>query len=90
MSIPLLGGAPASAFFAMTGMSAGLAFQSDHTASQEWVKLRKAKELEDGRERRLAVELLCGKYEQYRDSPPQGPVVAIRVERWSGWAFAEP
>lgn len=44
--------------------------------------------LEDGQERHRAVELLRDKYDQYRDSPPQGPVVAIRVERWSGWAFA--
>lgn len=41
MSIPLLGGAPASALFAMTGLSVGLAFQSDHVASQEWANLRK-------------------------------------------------
>jgi len=47
MSIPLLGGAPASAFFAMTGMSAGLAFQSDHTASEEWAKLQKTIERKD-------------------------------------------
>ena len=44
--------------------------------------------LEDGQERRRAVELLCGKYEQYKESPPKGPAVAIRVERWSGWSFA--
>ncbi|MER5209474.1 TIGR03668 family PPOX class F420-dependent oxidoreductase [Streptomyces sp. NPDC002838] len=43
--------------------------------------------LEDGRERHRAVELLCGKYAQYKGSPPEGPVVAVRVERWSGWAF---
>ncbi len=44
--------------------------------------------LEDGPERLRAVELLCGKYSQYRDTPPEGPVVAIRVQLWSGWAFA--
>ncbi|MBV7697731.1 TIGR03668 family PPOX class F420-dependent oxidoreductase [Streptomyces sp. TRM70350] len=44
--------------------------------------------LEDGEERRHAVELLCGKYGQYKDAPPQGPAVAVRVDRWSGWAFA--
>jgi PPOX class probable F420-dependent enzyme len=44
--------------------------------------------LEDGQERRRAVELLCSKYDQYRDAPPQGPAVAVRIERWSGWAFA--
>ncbi|MFF4797038.1 TIGR03668 family PPOX class F420-dependent oxidoreductase [Streptomyces sp. NPDC001351] len=44
--------------------------------------------LEDGQERCRAVESLCGKYEQYKDSPPGGPAVAVRVERWSGWSFA--
>ncbi|MBX9395271.1 TIGR03668 family PPOX class F420-dependent oxidoreductase [Streptomyces sp. TRM72054] len=44
--------------------------------------------LEDGEERRHAVELLCGKYQQYKDSPPQGPAVAVRVDRWTGWAYA--
>ncbi|WP_405820465.1 TIGR03668 family PPOX class F420-dependent oxidoreductase [Streptomyces sp. NBC_01390] len=47
--------------------------------------------LEDGEERLHAVESLCGKYDQYGqygDSPPQGPVIAVRVERWSGWASA--
>ncbi|MGP4083877.1 TIGR03668 family PPOX class F420-dependent oxidoreductase [Streptomyces sp. KR55] len=42
--------------------------------------------LEDGQERLSAVELLCGKYGQYAHSPPRGPAVAIRVDRWSGWA----
>jgi PPOX class probable F420-dependent enzyme len=42
--------------------------------------------LEDGAEQHRAVELLCGKYDQYRNSSPRGPVVAIRVEQWSGWA----
>jgi PPOX class probable F420-dependent enzyme len=44
--------------------------------------------LEHGRERHRAVELLCDKYARYKDSPPEGPVVAVRVERWSGWAYA--
>ncbi|MCD9872561.1 TIGR03668 family PPOX class F420-dependent oxidoreductase [Streptomyces guryensis] len=43
--------------------------------------------LEDGQEWRRAVESLCGKYEQYKDSPPEGPAVAVRVGRWSGWSF---
>ena len=46
--------------------------------------------LDKGQERLRAVELLCGRYAQYRDSPPQGPVVAVRVEQWSGWAFTSP
>ena len=30
--------------------------------------------------------LLAGRYPQYRDSPPAGPVIAIRVARWTGWS----
>ncbi|MFI2199915.1 TIGR03668 family PPOX class F420-dependent oxidoreductase [Streptomyces sp. NPDC020192] len=43
--------------------------------------------LEEGEERLRAVRLLCDKYAQYKQSPPQGPAVAVRVGRWSGWAF---
>ena len=25
------------------------------------------------------------RYAQYRDGPPEGPVLAIDVLRWSGW-----
>jgi PPOX class probable F420-dependent enzyme len=32
-----------------------------------------------------AVELLAGRYEQYRADPPAGPVLVVTVERWSGW-----
>ena len=35
-----------------------------------------------------AVELLCSRYAQYRDDTPAGPVVAIDVERWTGWRVA--
>lgn len=34
-----------------------------------------------------ALELLVAKYPQYRQRSPHGPVVAIKVGRWSGWAF---
>lgn len=44
----------------------------------------------DGRARVLerderAIALLAERYEQYRESPPDGPVLAVTVERWSGW-----
>jgi PPOX class probable F420-dependent enzyme len=39
-------------------------------------------------EARRAIELLCTRYGQYRDAPPSGPVVAIDVERWTGWRAA--
>jgi PPOX class probable F420-dependent enzyme len=32
-----------------------------------------------------ALALLAAKYAQYRTDPPDGPVLAIAVERWSGW-----
>jgi hypothetical protein len=34
--------------------------------------------------------LLVSRYSQYRQAPPAGPVVAVTVERWSGWAAAGP
>ena len=33
-----------------------------------------------------ALALLAGRYPQYRDQPPGGPVISIRVTRWTGWA----
>ena len=42
-----------------------------------------ARILEPGHE--PAVELLRERYPQYRDRPPEGPVVAIDVARWSHW-----
>ncbi|TKK76817.1 TIGR03668 family PPOX class F420-dependent oxidoreductase [Kribbella jiaozuonensis] len=34
-----------------------------------------------------AVGLLAAKYPQYEADPPRGPVIAIRVDGWSGWAY---
>ena len=45
-----------------------------------------ARTLADGEESHRAVELLVDRYEQYRGRPPAGPVVAIRVDRISGWS----
>jgi PPOX class probable F420-dependent enzyme len=33
-----------------------------------------------------AVALLAERYAQYRERPPGGPVLAVDVTRWSGWA----
>ena len=35
--------------------------------------------------RRGAWPLLADRYPQYRDRPPEGPVVAICVTRWTDW-----
>ncbi|MGW7680755.1 TIGR03668 family PPOX class F420-dependent oxidoreductase [Kribbella sp. NPDC054772] len=38
-------------------------------------------------EHAAAVDLLVAKYPQYDGDPPRGPVIVVRVERWSGWAY---
>lgn len=42
--------------------------------------------LEAGR----AVGLLCERYDQYARRPPGGPVIAVDVERWTGWEARQP
>jgi len=32
------------------------------------------------------IDLLASRYRQYLASPPAGPVIAIRVTRWTGWS----
>ena len=51
-----------------------------------WVRLDgRARIVEDARERARALALLEAKYEQYRVEPPAGPVLAVEIERSSGW-----
>jgi PPOX class probable F420-dependent enzyme len=55
-----------------------------------WVRLRcVARVLENGPERERALELLAGKYEQYRARAPAGAVLALDVVEWRGWSAAE-
>ena len=35
-----------------------------------------------------ALRLLAARYPQYAARPPAGPVIAVRVDRWTGWAAA--
>lgn len=52
-----------------------------------WVRMDgSARVLASGAERDRALALLGSKYEQYRAQPPTGPVIAVDVERWRGWA----
>ncbi|OLE22229.1 MAG: PPOX class F420-dependent oxidoreductase [Actinobacteria bacterium 13_1_20CM_3_71_11] len=37
------------------------------------------------REARDGIARLVERYPQYRDRPPAGPVLAVDVERWTGW-----
>jgi len=36
------------------------------------------------------IALLQERYLQYRQTPPEGPVIAIEVQRWTGWAASPP
>ncbi len=52
-----------------------------------WVRVDgTATVLGDDEQSRRAVALLVDRYQQYRAEPPAGPVVAIKVERISGWS----
>jgi PPOX class probable F420-dependent enzyme len=52
-----------------------------------WVRLRgRARLLDDGEERDRALALLTEKYPQYRDEPPDGPVLAVDVTETRSWA----
>jgi PPOX class probable F420-dependent enzyme len=35
-----------------------------------------------------ALTALANRYPQYRDDPPRGPVLRVRVEHWTGWAYS--
>jgi PPOX class probable F420-dependent enzyme len=48
-----------------------------------WVR---ARGLATVREPGTAGALLAARYPQYRDRPPQGPVVEVRITAWSGWS----
>jgi PPOX class probable F420-dependent enzyme len=54
-----------------------------------WVRVdAEARMLEEGTERERALELLVAKYRQYQEAPPNGPVIALDVRRWTGWSAA--
>lgn len=43
----------------------------------------------DEAEADVALEALIGRYSQYRERPPDGPVLAVAVEKWSGWSASQ-
>jgi PPOX class probable F420-dependent enzyme len=52
-----------------------------------WVRVDgTARIVEAGPEFEEAMSLLSARYEQYRSNRPAGPVVAIKVERMTGWS----
>ncbi|HEY3241182.1 MAG TPA: TIGR03668 family PPOX class F420-dependent oxidoreductase [Acidimicrobiia bacterium] len=54
-----------------------------------WVRLDgTAQVVEDGPAWERGVELLVGKYVQYQERRPTGPVIVVAVERAVGWSAA--
>jgi PPOX class probable F420-dependent enzyme len=51
-----------------------------------WIRLRgRARVLDEGEEKDRALALLAAKYEQYRDEPPDGPVLAVDIAEVRLW-----
>jgi PPOX class probable F420-dependent enzyme len=51
-----------------------------------WVRLDgSGRVIEGGDERERALALLQAKYEQYRETTPPGPVLALDIESWRMW-----
>ena len=54
-----------------------------------WVRADATAEIiEDPGAMARPIALLRERYRQYRDSPPGGPVIAMTVDRWTGWSYA--
>jgi len=54
-----------------------------------WVRVDgAAQRVDDAAEAGRAIDLLVGRYPQYARARPGGPVVAISIERMSGWSAA--
>jgi PPOX class probable F420-dependent enzyme len=47
-----------------------------------------ARVVTDAVETKRAIDLLADRYEQYRHTRPAGPVVAIHIDRLTGWSGA--
>jgi len=52
-----------------------------------WVRVDGTARVISAKQARLAIDLLGEKYEQYRRARPEGPVVAVHVDRVTGWSF---
>jgi PPOX class probable F420-dependent enzyme len=47
-----------------------------------------ARILTDTAEMAAPIQMLADRYWQYRMNRPEGPVIAITVQRWTGWSFS--
>jgi PPOX class probable F420-dependent enzyme len=56
-----------------------------------WVRVSgHARVVSSSEERARAIAALSDKYAQYNTTPPTGAVIAIEVDRVTGWSAAEP
>jgi PPOX class probable F420-dependent enzyme len=63
----------------------------DDWAKLWWVRLDGiARIVTESVEKERALDLLAERYAQYRTKRPPGPVVAVSIDRASGWSGAEP
>ncbi|MGK8524403.1 TIGR03668 family PPOX class F420-dependent oxidoreductase [Nocardia asteroides] len=58
----------------------------DDWARLWWARADGAARIAQGSEAREAIGRLADRYPQYVRQPPPGPVIAINVSRWTGWA----
>lgn len=64
-------------------------FYDDDWSLLWWVRADgEARVVDSGRVFEAAVQGLAGKYEQYQQNPPAGPVVVIDVDTWRHWEAA--
>ena len=54
-----------------------------------WVRADGTARVVDGPEAQVAIDRLVRRYPPYVELRPPGPVIAVTVERWSGWRAAE-
>lgn len=60
---------------------------SDDWGELWWVRVDgRASVTASGEEMRHPIDALVARYGQYRERRPDGPVIVIHAERWSGWA----
>lgn len=60
---------------------------SDDWGALWWVRVDgRATVMTDAEQTRHPLDALAARYEQYRARRPDGPVIVIRAERWTGWS----
>ena len=58
---------------------------SDDWEKLAWVQALGEVEIVEAADAPAALDALAQKYEQYRASPPPGPLLALEPERWISW-----